>query len=81
MHLTLTPPYGRDFRSAKEAEAAWKAGKDFILHTLPFTPLARWNGKPCSVRDIDSLREEHGISAVKIRYNNRRQETLVPFSS
>lgn len=30
MHKTLTPAYGRDYKSAAEVKAAWNAGKDFV---------------------------------------------------
>ncbi len=29
-YLTVTPAYGRDYRSKKEALADWEAGQDFI---------------------------------------------------
>jgi hypothetical protein len=30
---TLTPAYGRDYKSKAEVLAAWNEGKDFILNT------------------------------------------------
>jgi len=30
-YATLTPAYGRDYKSGKEAEAALRAGNDFVL--------------------------------------------------
>jgi hypothetical protein len=30
---TLTPAYGRDYKNGKEAEADFRAGKDFVLNT------------------------------------------------
>lgn len=32
--LTVVPAYGRDYKSAKEAKAAWAAGKDFVIATF-----------------------------------------------
>ena len=29
--LTVTPGYGRDYKSAKAAKADWAAGKDFVI--------------------------------------------------
>jgi hypothetical protein len=29
--MTVTPAYGRDYKSAKEVKADWKAGKDFVI--------------------------------------------------
>ena len=31
---TLTPAYGRDYKSAKEVKADFVAGKDFVLNTF-----------------------------------------------
>ena len=45
--LTLTPAYGRDYKTAKKAKEDWKAGKDFII-TDSFHP---YDGKPMSIRD------------------------------
>jgi len=32
MYLTLVPSYGRDYKSKKEVQAAWDAGKDFTIN-------------------------------------------------
>ena len=32
-YLTVVPAYGRDYKSAKDAKADWKAGKDFVITT------------------------------------------------
>ena len=34
MRITLTPAYGRDYKSAKEALADWSNGKDFIINAI-----------------------------------------------
>jgi hypothetical protein len=34
MSGTLTPAYGRDYTSKKEALQDWNDGKDFILHSI-----------------------------------------------
>ena len=37
MGLTLIPALGRDYKSAKEVQEAWDAGKDFIVSNM-FSP-------------------------------------------
>lgn len=32
--MTLTPAYGRDFKSKKEVLEAWESGKDFIISNM-----------------------------------------------
>ena len=32
MILTLVPSYGRDYKSGKEVQEAWDAGKDFQIN-------------------------------------------------
>ena len=34
MHLTLSPAYGRDYKSKKDVIADFEANKDFILHSF-----------------------------------------------
>ena len=45
---TLTPAYGRDYKSTKEAKADYFAGKDFILNDVS----SPYHGKYCSCRDF-----------------------------
>lgn len=33
-YLTVTPAYGRDYKTAKAAKADWEAGKDFLIQDL-----------------------------------------------
>jgi len=49
--VTLTPAYGRDYRTAKAAKTDWLAGKDFIIADL----FGKWDGKPTSIADRESL--------------------------
>ena len=30
-YMTLTPAYGRDYKSAKDVKADWDANKDFVI--------------------------------------------------
>jgi len=64
-YITVSPAYGRDYKSAKDAQEAWASGLDFILHDLT----SSWDGKPCSVRDFPP--DTH----VNIRYHNLTQIT------
>lgn len=61
--MTVTPAYGRDYKSAKAAKADWKAGKDFIINDF-FSP---WDGTACSIRDTKEQ--------VMIRYDKLRKVT------
>jgi hypothetical protein len=47
---TVTPAYGRDYKSQKAALADWNEGEDFILQDI----MSPWDGKPCSKRDFDA---------------------------
>jgi hypothetical protein len=40
--MTVTPAYGRDYKSAAAARADWNAGKDFRIAL---------SGQYCSIRD------------------------------
>jgi len=40
--MTLTPAYGRDYKSKAEVLADFDANKDFIISD----PTSRWDGKP-----------------------------------
>ena len=64
----LTPLPGRDYKSAVEAELAFRAGKDFILHDLS----SRWDGKPFN---IESARDM-GVIQLNIRFDERRRVTV-----
>lgn len=33
--IEVTPAYGRDYKSAKDAKAAWAEGKDWQVQTFP----------------------------------------------
>lgn len=64
--MTVSPAYGRDYKSAKDAADAWLAGKDFILESV-----SPWMGKPCSIRNT-----EPG-DKVSVRYAHKRKVTIV----
>jgi hypothetical protein len=64
----LTPAYGRDYKSAAEAEKAYLEGKDWILNDIS----SRWDGKPCSCRNFPNQR-------VELRYNKLRKVTAATY--
>ena len=45
---TLTPAYGKLYRTAKQALEDYHKGRDFILND----PTSPWNKKYCSVRNM-----------------------------
>ena len=56
MYLTLTPAYGRDYKSGKEVQADWDAGKDFVINNA-FSPddgryINKTDAKPGMVLNI-----------------------------
>lgn len=61
----LTPAYGRDYKSKKEATAAFLGGADFIMHSYHGTTYCNING----------LRAEYGL--VNIRYARNRKVCVV----
>ena len=48
---TLTPAYGRDYTNAKDAEASWIKGEDWLIADMSHPG----DGRYCSIRDIDAL--------------------------
>ena len=46
--MTLTPAYGRDYKSAKEALEDFHADKDFIIADIG----SRWCGKPVNRQQL-----------------------------
>lgn len=55
--ITVTPAYGRDYKSAKAVKADWDAGKDFTVADF-FSP---WDGM--KVNREDATREGLTVSA------------------
>jgi hypothetical protein len=62
--MTVSPAYGADYKSQKEATEAWDKGKDFIIQDITH----RYCGKPCSSRDFPVTSGE----VIFIRYNSLR---------
>jgi len=63
--MTLTPAYGRDYKSAAAAVADLQSGKDFILADFS----SPWNGKPINKRGIPAG------TTVRIRFAGLRKIT------
>jgi hypothetical protein len=63
MH-TLTPAYGRDYKSAKAVKEDYLTGKDFIYNNIT----SPYHGKMCSYRDFPG-------ETVTLRYNALRRVT------
>lgn len=67
--MTLTPAYGRDYRSKRAAVADLMANKDFIINSFA----SPYDGKPINLSQL----REIGEREVKIRYSQLRRETMV----
>ena len=65
-YIVVSPAYGRDYKSAKEAKAAWLEGKDFVHESAMFTG----GGTYVSVRDVPN-------TTVEIRYKRMTQVCVV----
>ena len=57
-YITVSGAYGRDYKSAKDALADWRAGKDFVIRTFGSD-----EGRYCSNADF-----ANGPDHVQIRY-------------
>ncbi len=66
--LTVTPAYGRDYKSGKAAKQAWREGKDFIIANI----MHKYDGKPMNKQDADQSQ-----TTVMIRYKGLTQLTIV----
>lgn len=67
--ITVSPAYGRDYRSRDAAEQAWKDGKDF-LNQSPFV-----RGRYVNRQDV--LEFTPHVQYVHIRYNRMRDVTII----
>ena len=62
MYITVTPAYGRDYKSAKSARADWTAGKDFIIQQFGHPD----DQKPMASRDVNG-------EQINIRFDQNRK--------
>ncbi len=67
--VTLTPSYGRDYKSKKEVQADWDAGKDFTINSF---------GHPDDGRQINKqdAEREPGVT-YNIRYKRNTQVHVI----
>lgn len=70
--LTITPAYGRDYKTQKDAIADFKAGKDFIIANI----MDPYDGKPCNITD---LKNDGKHNSVMIRYSRLMKIAVVKF--
>jgi hypothetical protein len=68
MYVTLTPAYGRDYKSQKAVKADWAAGKDFIIETFGHPH----EGKPINKQDADGTTDTYNV-----RYDQKREAVKV----
>jgi hypothetical protein len=66
-YCTLSPAYGRDYKSKKEVEEAFREGKDFLFESLS----GGHCGSYCSIRDF-----AEGVR-VNIRYGKMRKVAVL----
>lgn len=77
MDMTVSPAYGKDYTTAKDAIAAWNSGKDFIIQdiTHPY-----WSMFPVSKTFYVSKRDLT-TETVYIRFNNNTKVCKVEGAS
>lgn len=60
--ITVSPAYGRDYKTAEEAFTAWKGNKDFKIETP---------GYPGYINSADALRLGVPGDTIRIRYTKK----------
>jgi len=68
--MTLTPAYGRDYKTAKAAKADFHAGKDFIVADISDPDDGRYVNK-------EQLTGDNTPRYLNIRFNQLRKVTVV----
>lgn len=74
--ITVSPAYGRDYKSKKALVTDWEANKDFIVEDVMnnWILLVQWCGKPINKQDA----VKGGIITIKARYGKMRKVTTFP---
>ena len=67
--MTLTPAYGRDYKSKKDVLSDWNSNKDFIVSDF----FDKYDGKPINLSDA----KHAGIREVMIRYSGLRKIAVI----
>lgn len=65
--ITVSPRYGRDYKSAEEAQRAFLDHRDFTVRSGP------WAGAAVSIGDCRT----YGIRSVVIRYDRCTKSTIL----
>lgn len=68
--LTLTPAYGRDYKSKAKLMADWEAGKDFLVTDMHSPDNGRYLNLP-------DLKQYGGVTHLHFRYNKLTQVHVV----
>lgn len=72
MYLTVSPAYGRDYRSAAAAKLDWEGNKDFRIETY---------GVGGTYVNRQDLEESKAYSHICIRYAKMTRVTIVPLNT
>jgi hypothetical protein len=67
--MTLTPAYGRDYKSVKAVKEDFDAGKDFMINDVS----SKDDGRYANKEDLIQA----GVKAVKIRYARLTKVTIL----
>jgi len=67
--FTVSPAYGREYKTAAAAKSDWIANKDFIVQDF----FSKWDGKP--INREQASRAYPGAS-VQIRFCGMRKQTV-----
>ena len=68
MYITLTPAYGRDYKTAAQARAAWNNNTDFIIQTY---------GHPGDGRPANKQSFADATDSLSLRFCNKRKTTNI----
>ena len=68
--MTLTPAYGRDYKSAKEVKADFDANKDFIIADFSSPHDGSYVNK-------EQLQGDDAPRFINLRYNQLRKVTVI----
>ena len=68
--MTLTPAYGRDYKSAKAAKADYNANKDFVVNDFS----SRYDG---AYVNKEQLQGDDAPRFLNIRYSNLTKVTVI----
>ncbi|MCK5604917.1 hypothetical protein KAR91_23710 [Candidatus Pacearchaeota archaeon] len=66
--ITLTPAFGRDFKSKKAVQEHWDANLDFLIADIS----NRWDGKPVNKSQLVGLEKK-----AQIRFSGLRKVCIL----